>query len=845
MSSQSEIGSLIVKLQAENAQYMQAFAESQKAANDLAASVKSSMDQMSKNVQGIYDHMEKKAKEAETRTKKRTTRLQKAFKEMATIAGGFIQAQLLMKLAAMPGEIVRGIKEATLAYDKIDLRLRFIMGNAAAAAKEFKALDEITGTYGVNLKASAQFYTQFLAATEATNISLKQSQDLFLGTTQAAVALQMSTYQTEASFRAFQQMASKGRVAAEELRGQLGEAMPGALGLAARAMDMPIEKLSKIMEQGKLLAEDLLPAFGQELQDTFSGPAMAAADNYLAALNRIENQWFIMLAGFGKGSEGIIKPLLDRVGEILKGINEINAVARKDVAFLGYEGALRMAAEDLLHVKRSFEGEGLFKFLGSDPTQHDRYKEMYEDLQNVASNVDISNLFDMVETIEERRRLGTTQGKEAEDLIYKVIQEQYSVQLKGYDLLKDRLDVSRSLTQEEVSAYESIAKTHGLQSRMLPMLDKHQEKWAQINQFNNDIVSSVEEINAALEEQAAFDAMSQFEQIDYLTTKIAETEKSISDLRTDDFGKLRQNREELDVLLKQLERMLKLRQSIAEQPAEADNFVTDFVSPTLDTESLNIVPRTELDNLQDHWETIHEEYLKHRNKINKTAFRTEEEKQQELTKLNNQWRVAEQQHQRAVMSATLLTQSQMFADLATITAGFAGEQSGVYKTMFAVSKAFAIADGALKLNMAIMNAMASGPFPWNLGAMASVAAAGANLMTQITSATASFEGGGYTGNGPRSGGIDGRGGFPAILHPKEVVTDLTRSRGSMGGPMLNVIVNNLPGQEAETRMSSDGKTAEITIKQAYDKVANDIRRGQGAVEDSLKVRDKRMGVSRK
>lgn len=41
----------------------------------------------------------------------------------------------------------------------------------------------------------------------------------------------------------------------------------------------------------------------------------------------------------------------------------------------------------------------------------------------------------------------------------------------------------------------------------------------------------------------------------------------------------------------------------------------------------------------------------------------------------------------------------------------------------------------------------------------------------------SFDGGGRTPSGPRSGGIDGRGGFLSILHPDEEVRDLTRSSG--------------------------------------------------------------------
>ena len=41
----------------------------------------------------------------------------------------------------------------------------------------------------------------------------------------------------------------------------------------------------------------------------------------------------------------------------------------------------------------------------------------------------------------------------------------------------------------------------------------------------------------------------------------------------------------------------------------------------------------------------------------------------------------------------------------------------------------------------------------------------------------SFEGGGFTGYGARSGGIDGKGGFPAILHPNETVLDHTKGQG--------------------------------------------------------------------
>lgn len=45
-------------------------------------------------------------------------------------------------------------------------------------------------------------------------------------------------------------------------------------------------------------------------------------------------------------------------------------------------------------------------------------------------------------------------------------------------------------------------------------------------------------------------------------------------------------------------------------------------------------------------------------------------------------------------------------------------------------------------------------------------------------AAPSFAGGGYTGAGARSGGVDGKGGFPAILHPNETVVDHSQGQGT-------------------------------------------------------------------
>jgi hypothetical protein len=50
-------------------------------------------------------------------------------------------------------------------------------------------------------------------------------------------------------------------------------------------------------------------------------------------------------------------------------------------------------------------------------------------------------------------------------------------------------------------------------------------------------------------------------------------------------------------------------------------------------------------------------------------------------------------------------------------------------------------------------------------------------------------GGGYTGNGARAGGVDGKGGFPAILHPQETVIDHAQGQNQAQVQSMNATVN--------------------------------------------------------
>ena len=68
----------------------------------------------------------------------------------------------------------------------------------------------------------------------------------------------------------------------------------------------------------------------------------------------------------------------------------------------------------------------------------------------------------------------------------------------------------------------------------------------------------------------------------------------------------------------------------------------------------------------------------------------------------------------------------------------------------------------------------------------------APMTSSLSAMFPKFDGGGYTGMGARAGGVDGKGGFPAILHPNETVIDHTKGQAtSSSGSTVNFNISTV------------------------------------------------------
>ncbi|SDE20838.1 phage tail tape measure protein [Desulfuromonas thiophila] len=186
-------------------------------------------------------------------------------------------------------------------------------------------------------------------------------------------------------------------------------------------------------------------------------------------------------------------------------------------------------------------------------------------------------------------------------------------------------------------------------------------------------------------------------------------------------------------------------------------------------------------------------------------------------------RIEGTRYQMALSSA-----SAMFGGMAEMTAQFAGEQSEAYKAMFAVSKAFAIAESTVNLWAAIAKA-GNNPWPLNLAAMASVAAAMGGLVSNIAAVGMAHDG---IDSVPKSGTWLLEKGERVTTAETSAKLDRVLSRIDQGqgtpGPAkpMNVSVYEAPGTTSTTRQRDDGGL-DVIIEQVEREIVGRMDRGTG------------------
>lgn len=204
----------------------------------------------------------------------------------------------------------------------------------------------------------------------------------------------------------------------------------------------------------------------------------------------------------------------------------------------------------------------------------------------------------------------------------------------------------------------------------------------------------------------------------------------------------------------------------------------------------------------------------------------------------------QQQFDRIAAQSQLLgATAGLFGSMADLAKQFAGEQSGTFRALFALSKGFAIADAGLKLNMAIMQAMADPTAltpAQKLANYAAIASAGTAVVSAI--AGINFGGGRQYGGSAYAGSMYrvNEGGRPEMFtasNGNQYMLPTKDGRvtpaGQVGG-VVAINVHNYAGADVQVAPSADGRVIEIAVRQAKAEIAAEIAQNSGQVYGALR-----------
>lgn len=237
--------------------------------------------------------------------------------------------------------------ETTKDLQSLNMALLAVTGSQEEFSKQQSFLARVAEVYGVEIKGLTSQFTAFYVAANG-KIEGKEIQTIFENISKSGAALGVNTETLKRAFVALTQMLSKGKVASEELRRQLAEALPGSVQAMTRAVqilnpelkNLNEEGLFKMIENGKILAEEVLPETSRQLLILVGADKVEGIDTITKTTNRFLNAWTRMVdsinnsdsSGFSLFVKSIVEGLtniLDFTGLLFKDENQLTDYFQK------------------------------------------------------------------------------------------------------------------------------------------------------------------------------------------------------------------------------------------------------------------------------------------------------------------------------------------------------------------------------------------------------------------------------------------------------------------------------------------------------------------------------------
>ena len=116
---------------------------------------------------------------------------------------------------------------------------------------------------------------------------------------------------------AIQQMAGKGVISMEELRQQLGEAVPNAIEMMAVGTGLSMSKLVKLISDGQVKATGALERMFEVMRARNDGAAAAMMNTWVGLIERLKTKWTLAKVEMGGGDGALFDSAKEEVKKLI------------------------------------------------------------------------------------------------------------------------------------------------------------------------------------------------------------------------------------------------------------------------------------------------------------------------------------------------------------------------------------------------------------------------------------------------------------------------------------------------------------------------------------------------
>ena len=236
-----------------------------------------------------------------------------------------------LSVAGVAGALQSAVK-AAVEFESATRKLQNTLG-AQGAAGALSFTKNLADQLGLSFKQLANDFGSFTAAASSAGIPLQQQQAVFASVAKAGQALGLSSDAVSGSLLALQQIASKGTVQMEELRGQLGERLPIAFNAAAKGLGVTQQGLIKLVESGRLSAQEFFPALSKGLDQLTAGAG--GVETSAQQFQKLGNAWEGLQVSLG---QSVLPTVIEQVKTLTKALEGVGIVI--DANKLGLGGGL-------------------------------------------------------------------------------------------------------------------------------------------------------------------------------------------------------------------------------------------------------------------------------------------------------------------------------------------------------------------------------------------------------------------------------------------------------------------------------------------------------------------------